>query len=308
MASPAVLDFDRLLAPISGAQATGQDLRMDASPGSLYYAIKDARNRARALERQMVTAEDRTAVPPPDWKPVIEKGVQALAEKTKDLEIVAYMAEALVRRAGFAGLRDAFRLARELVEQHWDGLYPAPDEDGIATRVAPLVGLNGEESEGTLLAPIQQVPRVTPPAPGFAPLNQTPRGLTDTAEYARTYEALFGRVSSRLGPTNPRWSTFSGELKPETIAAAIEQANAGLPFTFADMLRRAVENDAHLAGCVLQAFSAIVAKPDSIDPIPSLARDPVGISVAHWLRAVREQVADFDSARFALLWAEGQGY
>lgn len=115
-------------------------------------------------------------------------------------------------------------------------------------------------------------------------------------------------MSSRLGPTNPRWSTFSGELKPEVITAAIEQANAGLPFTFCDMLRRAVENDAHLAGCVLQAFSAIVAKPDSIDPIPSLARDPVGISVAHWLRAVREQVADFDAARFALLWAEGQGY
>lgn len=153
--------------------------------------------------------------------------------------------------------------------------------------------------------PIQQVPRVTPAAPGFAPLSQTPRGLTDAAEYARTYEALFGRVSSRLGPTNPRWSTFSGELKPETIAAAIEQANAGLPFQLCDMLRRAVENDAHLAGCVLQSFSAIVAKPDSIDPIPSLARDPVGISVAHWLRAVREQVADFDAARFALLWAEG---
>jgi hypothetical protein len=68
---------------------------------------------------------------------------------------------------------------------------------------------------------------------------------------------LFGRVSSRLGPTNPRWTTFSGELKPEVITSAIEQANAGLPFQFCDMLRRAVENDAHLAGCVLQAFAAI---------------------------------------------------
>jgi hypothetical protein len=151
---------------------------------------------------------------------------------------------------------------------------------------------------------IQQTPIVTPPAPGFAPLSQTPRNQTNAREYAQAYDALFGRVSSRLGPTNPRWTTFSGELKPEVITSAIEQANAGLPFQFCDMLRRAVENDAHLAGCVLQAFAAIVAKPDSIDPPASLVRDPVAQSVAHWLRAVREQVADFDAARFALLWAE----
>lgn len=125
---------------------------------------------------------------------------------------------------------------------------------------------------------------------------------------ARTYEALFGRISTRLGPTNPRWNTFSGELAPEKITAAIEQANAGLPFTYCDMLRRAVENDTHFAGCVLQAFSSIVAKVDSLDPPAPLARDSVAISIAHWLRAVREQVADFDDARFALLWAEGQGY
>jgi type VI secretion system protein ImpA len=35
-----------------------------------------------------------------------------------------------------------------------------PDEDGLATRLAPLTGLNGDESEGTLLAPIKMVPIV----------------------------------------------------------------------------------------------------------------------------------------------------
>jgi type VI secretion system protein ImpA len=161
MATPAVLDLDRLLAPTPGAQATGLDLRKDGSPGSAYYAIKDARNTARSLERQVVTAEDKGSVAPPDWKVVLDRAVQALAEKTKDLEIVAYLIEALVRQAGFAGLRDGFRLARELVEKFWDGLYPSPDEDGVATRIAPLVGLNGDDSEGTLLAPIKGVPLTT---------------------------------------------------------------------------------------------------------------------------------------------------
>lgn len=171
---------------------------------------------------------------------------------------------------------------------------------------APAVSATGAPLHAA--PPIAQVPQVTPPAPGFAPLSVTPRNQTNLADLARTYEALFGKISTRLGPTNPRWNTFQGEFKPETITAAIEQANAGLPFTFCDMLRRAVEQDAHLSGCVLQAFSSITAKPDSIDPMPSLARDPVGISTAAWLRAVREQVEGFDAARFGLLWAEGQGY
>lgn len=134
-----------------------------------------------------------------------------------------------------------------------------------------------------------------------------PRNQTGFSELAQTFEALFGKISNSLGPANPRWSTVTGEFKPEDIVSAIEQCNAGLPFTLYDMFRRAVENDSHLAGVVLQCFSAIVAKPDSIDPPKTLARDPIAISVAHWLRAVREQVQDFDGARFALLWAEGQG-
>lgn len=156
--------------------------------------------------------------------------------------------------------------------------------------------------------PIAQQPQVTPPAPGFAPYSQTPHDFTHQRELLRTYEAMFGKVTTRLGPTNPRWSTVSGEFKPEDITGAIDQANAGFPFRFCDMLRRAVENDAHMEGCVLQAFSGIVAKEASTEPPPTLARDAVAQSIAHWQRACREQVQDLDGARFALLWAEAQGY
>lgn len=135
-----------------------------------------------------------------------------------------------------------------------------------------------------------------------------PRDQGNFADLARTWEALFGRISTHLGPTNPRWNTFSGEMRPEDITSAIDTANAGLPFRFCDMLRRGVEQDAHFSGCLLQTFSTIIAKPDSIDPMPSLARDPIGVSVAHWFRAVREQVEDFDAARFGLLWGEGPGF
>src|SRR5262249_11796055 len=131
-------------------------LRTDPSPTSLYYTIKDARSTARAAERQVVM-EDEEPSTRPDWRPVLQKGEQALAGRSKDLEITAYVIEALVRLHDFAGLRDGFRLARELVEQFWDGIYPLPDEEGLETRVGPLTSLNGDDGEGTLITPIAKV-------------------------------------------------------------------------------------------------------------------------------------------------------
>src|SRR5262249_30132599 len=157
MASVAVLDLAKLLTPIPGPKPTGIDLRAGPSPTSAYYAIKDARNAARAAERLLVV-EGEQPTAPADWRPVLQLGTKALVEQTKDLEITAYLIEALVRLHGFAGLRDGFRLARGLVENYWDGLYPQPDEDGLETRVAPLTGLNGDDAEGTLLVPIARVP------------------------------------------------------------------------------------------------------------------------------------------------------
>jgi len=171
MASPAVLDFAKLLAPVSPEAPAGTDLRTDSSPSSLYYAIKDARSAARAAERQVVMDDEEPSTRA-DWRPVLEKGVLALAERSKDLEITAYVIEALVRlprrpgENGFAGLRDGFRLARELVEQYWDGLYPLPDEEGLETRVGPLTSLNGDDGEGTLITPIAKVPLTEGDNPG----------------------------------------------------------------------------------------------------------------------------------------------
>lgn len=158
---------------------------------------------------------------------------------------------------------------------------------------------------------VPSVPRVAlvpAPAPGLGPQTLTPRNQTSAYNLAATVEALFGKVAGRLGPSNPRWSTFQGELTPETIGAAVEQANAGMPFTLQDMYRRAVENDGHLGGVAEQRNAGVVAKRDRIDPPENLSRDPCAISVANWLRAVRDQIDDFDDSRFALLWADGAGY
>lgn len=158
MNSPPILDFDRLTRPIDGGQPTGPDLRTDPSPVSAYYQIKDARAAARAAERAGTQVEQGQQVVSAEWNTVLRLAPEVLATKTKDLEIVAWLVEALLRAHGFAGLRDGFRLLRELVDKFWDGLHPMPDEDGIATRVAPLTGLSGGDSAGTLSVPIAMAP------------------------------------------------------------------------------------------------------------------------------------------------------
>jgi len=160
MASAEALDFAKLLAPISAEKPTGADPRGNTTSESLYHKLRDARKSAREKERPG-SGEDAN---PLDWKPVQQLGTQALEEQAKDLEIAAYLIEALLRLKGFAGLRDGFRLVRELVEKFWEGLYPLPekdpppDEHPLAARIAPLVSLNGEEGEGTLIAPMARVP------------------------------------------------------------------------------------------------------------------------------------------------------
>jgi hypothetical protein len=149
-----------------------------------------------------------------------------------------------------------------------------------------------------------RAPLTTPPAPGFAPTFQTPRNLNMT-EALRLAEALFGKVSTGIGPTTPRWNTFSGEMTPEGIAAALEQANAGIPYTFMDMSRRAVEQDALLGAVTEQRFAGVVSKQDRLEPSLTLTRDKTAISVANWLRAVREQVVDFNRCRYSRSGSEG---
>lgn len=149
------------------------DLEQDAVRDRKLGPIKDARNEARRYEKLAdqpastdpddadgTNAERRTAAVESTqrWKQVREKAEQALDEQLKDLEISAYLIEALVRLEGFAGLRRGLQIARELVDQSWDQLYPLPDEYGLASRVLPLSRLNGEEAEGFLLAPIKRVP------------------------------------------------------------------------------------------------------------------------------------------------------
>lgn len=156
MASEQIIPLESLLQPISDENPVGDDIREDSSPTSLFYSIKDARNTARAAERNNMFDGNNTEADD-QWRKILEIAPDILQNHGKDLEIASWYTESLVRRYGFQGLRDGFMLIHGLIVQYWDNLYPLPDEDGVETRVSSLTGLNGEGAEGVLIAPIRNI-------------------------------------------------------------------------------------------------------------------------------------------------------
>lgn len=152
---PEGFDLAALLAPIAGPAPAGADLRQDASPESLYFRLRDARGEARAAERASEAGGE--TVSPPEWRAVRELAIEALSRQTKDLEIAAWLSEALLRGDGLCGLAAGFRAMAGLAESFWDDYFPQPDEDGVAGRLAAVAGLNGIGRDGTLIQPLRRI-------------------------------------------------------------------------------------------------------------------------------------------------------
>ncbi len=156
--APTVIDFEALLAPIPGENRSGVDLREDPKESRRYYEVRDLRKAEIENERAnqrfaMMTPEDLAyeigllqSDPrrPANWGVVIEKAGSLLKSSSKDLWVVAWLIEALVRVHGIAGLRDGMRLCRELCEEYWDSIWPRPndEEGGYEWTLSQLNGLD----------------------------------------------------------------------------------------------------------------------------------------------------------------------
>lgn len=285
MPSLDVLDFAALLAPVPGDKPTGVDPRANTSPSSPYYKVKDARTAARSAERQMEQgAED---APTPDWKAVVSAATQALAV-AKDLEVAAYLTEGLARVHGFTGLRDGFRLTRELVAAFWDDLYPTPDEEGLTTKVAALSGLNGDDAEGTLLAPIRTIP------------------LTDSDTHGRLNYANYQQAlatSKILDPKVKEKKVAAGAMSFEKVQAAMNETGNGFVKALYEDLTAAQEQFDQL-NAVLDGKCGAAAPPSSairslladvLAAVKDVARDKLAVMQMAAAAATAAEAAPADA-------------
>jgi type VI secretion system protein ImpA len=115
------LDVESLLSEVSTEAPCGEDLSYDQS----FLALEDmVRTRGAG---GIVAGVDEAAVEP-NWREVRETSL-GLLQRSKDLRVAMYLALALLKMDGIAGLRDGLALLRGLLERYWDHLYPQLDPD-----------------------------------------------------------------------------------------------------------------------------------------------------------------------------------
>lgn len=167
-----VIDVQALLAPIPGDKPTGANPRDDDSATSPYYDVRNVRGVANAAEKDWLNLEITAAAGADEardramqaWGQVQDKCETLLREKSKDLEILEWLIEALIRREDFAGLHAGLFLAAEMLDKYWEDVNYSVDPDDPTAK-----GFNFDRLNKTLVAPIMRTP-VTPPAGDKGPL------------------------------------------------------------------------------------------------------------------------------------------
>lgn len=253
-----------ILEPVPGGRPSGQDLRQDFSHDSLYGRLKDARNAARSAERRQ-EADGEDAGPPPEWKLIEELAAEALATRSKDLELAAWMTEALLRLHGPTGLADGFVLLQGLVETFWPDIHPMSEEEGIAATLAPLAGLNGSAGSGTLLQPLRKI-RLT-------------QGLDGTA-YA-FWQVEQAVALAELSEERRQRRIEAGAVTLDAVRASAKATPAGFFIRLAKDLDRCIE--------AFRSLNQLLADRAGPQAPPSSAVDDL-------LRALRMHVDDFGGA------------
>jgi len=95
--------------PIRPEQPAGDDVRYDP----LYE------------ELQAEVDKPPSASGGTDWEKVAKLSAEILASKSKDLLVASYLAIALIQTKKFDGVEIGSRIIRDLIEGHWDALFPA---------------------------------------------------------------------------------------------------------------------------------------------------------------------------------------
>ena len=135
-----------LLNPIAGENPSGQNLRY----APVYDKIKEARREDDDAAQGDWKLERKVA----DWPLVVKTAGETLATKSKDLQLAAWLTEALLKTQGVGGLRDGLDLLKGLIEGFWDTLYPEIEDGDAEMRATPLEWVGGRLDRAVKDAPL----------------------------------------------------------------------------------------------------------------------------------------------------------
>jgi type VI secretion system protein ImpA len=137
-----------ILAPIAGENPSGIDLRYDTKL-LVYDKIKEARRKDDDLAQGDWQTERKAA----NYPLVIKLAQDTLATVSKDLQLAAWLTEALLATEHYRGLCQGITLCHSLLTQFWDTVYPVIEDGDRELRAKPLSWI------GSMLdVPLRSVP------------------------------------------------------------------------------------------------------------------------------------------------------
>jgi type VI secretion system protein ImpA len=122
-----------ILAPIPGDNPSGIDLRYDTKL-LIHDKIKESRRQDDDLAQGAWQSERKTA----NFPFVVKLAQDTIATVSKDLQLAAWLTEALLQTERFGGLRQGISLCHDLMTTFWDTVYPVIEDGDRELRARPL--------------------------------------------------------------------------------------------------------------------------------------------------------------------------
>ena len=128
--------IEAVLAPVPGDAPAGKDLRYDPR----YEQVKEARREDLVLPEGELATDRKVA----DYTVALKISRALLEKETKDLQLAAWFAEAMLKREGLSGLATGLHVVGGMLDTFWDGCFPAWDADDPELRAGPLEWIGGK--------------------------------------------------------------------------------------------------------------------------------------------------------------------
>ena len=135
-----------ILDPIPGDNPSGPSLRY----APVYDKIKEARREDDDAAQGEWKRERKVA----DWSTVIKTSSEVIATKSKDLQLAAWLTEALLKTQGIAGLKEGLDLIKGLTENFWDTVYPEIEDGDLEMRAGPVEWVGNRLEKSVKDAPL----------------------------------------------------------------------------------------------------------------------------------------------------------
>lgn len=144
-----------------------------------------------------------------DWKHVSELSSNILKNSSKDLLVGAYLTQALLITEGYAGLAVGLKILSDMVETHWDCLFPPAKR--MRARATAITWL--AERSGAFVSE-------------KAPTANDAEAVTEAAKYIRLLDS---ELAEKMGDSAPIVIDLSRPLKNYKQSAEAEMAQSAAP-------------------------------------------------------------------------------